>query len=259
MNKKEAMEPISGFVIYFLVFLVLYSLIANCVEDVLLVSGDAVLAKVIKRIVEFLLFLVFTVFLHRKGNIEMKYSYHLNIGVFVIAFIFLFSAILLYEGTVEKLIDTYFNFEINIGNSEDLLEDIFKIPAALFIQTCITAPIFEEIIMRGYVFRVIAKKYSFLVGLVINSLFFALLHFDFVNSLFYFMIGAILTYVFYKTGSILYCILLHFLVNFIAVLSHYLQFNMVFGDSVLMYIILLIALIGSGYYFTLLTKWNIKG
>jgi|GEM_PF-1956939 len=70
----------------------------------------------------------------------------------------------------------------------------------------------EEMVYRGLIFRYLLKNISNLqLALIFSSLIFSLLHFD-KSPLFYitaFLIGYLLTLIYYRSGSLLYCISIH--------------------------------------------------
>lgn len=99
------------------------------------------------------------------------------------------------------------------------------------LSALIIGPIVEEFIFRGIFLNGLLKRYSAWFSIISISLFFGLLHFDYsmiqlqqdvsiqvVNFLQAFILGLILGFVFWKTGSITPPILLHLLANFISLI-----------------------------------------
>ncbi len=82
------------------------------------------------------------------------------------------------------------------------------------IFTYIGVALAEEMVYRGLIFRYLFKKTSNLqLALIISSLIFSLLHFYEDNPLIYiaaFLIGYLLALIYYYSGSLLYCIAIHF-------------------------------------------------
>ena len=92
---------------------------------------------------------------------------------------------------------------------------------ASFLVTAIFAPVFEEWMCRGVVLRGLLTKMKPVWAIVISALFFALIHFNPWQSLNAFIIGLVMGYVYYKTGSLWLTMVLHFVNNGTAVvLSH---------------------------------------
>lgn len=99
------------------------------------------------------------------------------------------------------------------------------------LSAILIGPIVEEFIFRGVFLNGLLKRYSAWFSIISISLFFGLLHFDYsmvqlqqdisiqvVNFTQAFILGIILGFVFWKTGSITPPILLHFLANFITLI-----------------------------------------
>lgn len=86
-----------------------------------------------------------------------------------------------------------------------------------FLLTAIFAPIFEEWLCRGMVLRGLLTKMKPGWAIVVSALFFALIHMNPWQALNAFIIGVIMGYVYYKTGSLLLTMLIHFVNNGTAV------------------------------------------
>jgi membrane protease YdiL (CAAX protease family) len=94
-----------------------------------------------------------------------------------------------------------------------------KVSLLLFItQAIIVAPFAEELIFRGIFYKLLRKKYSFLVAATGISLFFALLHRSPAGVLGLFIISFSLCYVYEKTQKISTAFLFHALHNTITLL-----------------------------------------
>lgn len=90
-----------------------------------------------------------------------------------------------------------------------------------FLTVAIMAPIFEEWLCRGMVLRGLLTKIRPGWAIVLSALFFALIHGNPWQALNAFLIGVMMGYVYYKTGSLKLTMLIHFLNNGTAViLSH---------------------------------------
>ncbi len=86
-----------------------------------------------------------------------------------------------------------------------------------FLVTAIFAPIFEEWLCRGMVLRGLLTRMKPGWAIVISALFFALIHMNPWQALNAFAIGLVMGYVYYKTGSLLLTMLIHFVNNGTAV------------------------------------------
>ena len=88
-----------------------------------------------------------------------------------------------------------------------------------FLVTAIFAPVFEEWMCRGVVLRGLLTKMKPGWAIVISALFFALIHMNPWQALNAFIIGLVMGYVYYKTGSLLLTMLIHFVYNGTAVIT----------------------------------------
>lgn len=82
-----------------------------------------------------------------------------------------------------------------------------------FLVTAIFAPIFEEWLCRGMVLRGLLSKMKPAWAIVISALFFAVIHMNPWQALNAFLIGLIMGYIYYKTGSLWLTMLIHFVNN----------------------------------------------
>ena len=82
-----------------------------------------------------------------------------------------------------------------------------------FLTVAIFAPIFEEWMCRGMVLRGLLTKMKPFWAIVISALFFAVIHGNPWQALNAFMIGLVMGYVYYKTGSLILTMIMHFVNN----------------------------------------------
>jgi membrane protease YdiL (CAAX protease family) len=80
-----------------------------------------------------------------------------------------------------------------------------------YFSLSILTPVKEEILFRGILHRFLEKRYHFWVGLIVSSLVFGLLHFDFPVSAI--LMGAVFVYVYRMTRSLVPAMLLHIVWN----------------------------------------------
>lgn len=81
------------------------------------------------------------------------------------------------------------------------------------LNTAILAAIFEEWLYRGIVLRGLLTKMSPAWAIVISALFFAFVHMNPWQGLNCFLLGLLMGYVYYKTGSLLLTMLMHLVNN----------------------------------------------
>lgn len=87
-----------------------------------------------------------------------------------------------------------------------------------FLVVAIFAPIFEEWLCRGMVLRGLLTKMKPVWAIVISALFFAVIHGNPWQALNAFLIGVLMGYVYYKTGSLILTMTIHFVNNGTAVI-----------------------------------------
>ncbi|WFR56518.1 CPBP family intramembrane metalloprotease [Anaerocolumna sp. AGMB13025] len=242
-NSKKNDKPFLFFIGSFLCFLVIYSLCSTLIEA-LYQGKSSEYMYLFKRIIQFALYMIYIRTLHSATQVGLNYPVNFKLHHLILSIAVMFSVIVFYENTIQLLIDKYLTISSSLMEEGSTMEaEMFRYPIPLILQTCITAPIAEELIIRGYLFKILKRKYTQTTALVICSLFFAILHFDFANTLFYFLIGLILGIVFIKLQSILYCILLHLLINLTAVTSYYAGYE-IFEQGFNLYALLISAFVG---------------
>ena len=87
-----------------------------------------------------------------------------------------------------------------------------------FLVVAIFAPIFEEWLCRGMVLRGLLTKMKPVWAIVISALFFAVIHANPWQALNAFLIGLLMGYVYYRTGSLILTMIIHFVNNGTAVI-----------------------------------------
>ena len=82
------------------------------------------------------------------------------------------------------------------------------------LSVCIVAPIFEEIFFRGAIEGYLLRKWrNPRWAILVSALIFGLIHMNPAQMLFAFLFGIILGELYYRTGSLLPSIILHFINN----------------------------------------------
>ena len=84
---------------------------------------------------------------------------------------------------------------------------------ASFLLVAIFAPIFEEWLCRGMVLRGLLTKMKPANAIIISAIFFAVIHANPWQALNAFLIGLTMGYVYYKTGSLVLTMIMHFVNN----------------------------------------------
>ena len=83
-----------------------------------------------------------------------------------------------------------------------------------FVCMVLAAPLLEELIFRGIMLDGLLKRYTPLKSIVISSLLFGLVHLNRWQFAMGFVLGCFLGWVYFRSGSISACILIHIFANF---------------------------------------------
>ena len=127
-------------------------------------------------------------------------------------------------GALDWAIYTY--APVSDADPTDFLESAkpaFPELAALLFSAAIVAPVFEEIVFRGFLFQGLRKKTGAVWAAVISTVFFALIHtqYDFWGWISVGLTGAAACYMTHRTGSLKSAIALHALTNLFITLDVY--------------------------------------
>lgn len=139
----------------------------------------------------------------------------------------LITVALTYATMVSADLPNYLNYKLTTsipwlnGFYESFMEVMGKMIGgkfwSSFLLAAIFAPIFEEWLCRGMVLRGLLSKMKPGWAIVVSALFFALIHMNPWQALNAFIIGVIMGYIYYKTGSLWLTMLVHFVNNGTAV------------------------------------------
>lgn len=88
-----------------------------------------------------------------------------------------------------------------------------------FIVTVMIAPVIEEVYFRGFLLPAITKTTGIVLGAMLTSIIFGVLHFQANVIIYTFILGLFLSFLYYKLGSIIPGIGLHMVNNLIAFLT----------------------------------------
>lgn len=128
-----------------------------------------------------------------------------------------------------------------------LIEESFKEQTSnyliLFTNAIIFAPIFEEIIFRGFILESINKKYGTVNSIIISALIFGLIHLNLPQAFIGFILGLALGWIYIQTKSTFLCILCHSFINLLGISKEYLSTIIPLGSLNITFIILATALI----------------
>lgn len=142
-----------------------------------------------------------------------KTGYRLGLleNITPINIILAFGCAILFYLLLDKGLDPVFEglFPVSEQSYQKTISGLSKAPVISLIQICILAPIMEEILMRGFILNGLSLSYGKVIALLVSSLFFALLHFNMVQTLSAFICGIVLGLLYMNTNSILCCIIAH--------------------------------------------------
>ena len=106
---------------------------------------------------------------------------------------------------------------------EELKEKIGGPFLPAFLSVAILPPIFEEWMCRGMVLRGLLTRMKPFWAILISALFFSFLHLNPWQGIEALLIGLVMGYVYYKTGSLLLTIIIHFVNNALSVIMAHLD------------------------------------
>jgi len=94
------------------------------------------------------------------------------------------------------------------------------------LNIVVLGPILEELLFRGAATKELLKRYSPAVAILLSALLFGVFHINPAQVVFAFLFGLILAWVYYRTRSLVPCIMLHMLNNGVST-----YFTLAFSDS----------------------------
>lgn len=122
----------------------------------------------------------------------------------------------------------------------DSAEDVNTYPLILSLVVFAVVPaVVEEFVFRGVILGAYSKV-DVKAGIVISSLFFALLHFSFGSVMYGFFFGLLFVVIRLSTGNLVYTIIMHCLFNTINVLMSYMRLDKI--PAVVVFIVFAVAL-----------------
>ena len=80
------------------------------------------------------------------------------------------------------------------------------------------AGVFEELLFRGLILRACTQHLPAVPTIILNGIFFGIMHQSVIGFSYYFVLGAVLAYVALRTGTLIYGIVLHCLLNLSAMI-----------------------------------------
>lgn len=140
-----------------------------------------------------------------------------GLGIVLLGYVVMFSCDSLAQYLMEmRGIDT-------TANQDAIVQLLAGVPFWLaLLLTAVLPALAEEVIFRGYLYKKLFGK-QVLAGLLLTSLVFGLMHgpTDWLSYFMYSFGGLILGYSYYKSGYLIYPVVIHLLNNGLATLAYY--------------------------------------
>lgn len=169
-------------------------------------------------ILAYLIFFVIGVFWYKRMRAGGKYPVwnqqkNLNLSVFLrlavlgifvqFAISFLLNLVYIVRPDVMQ---NYTKVMENLGSGNPSLFSVFYV--------VITAPIVEEMLMRGLCLVILRKEFPFWVANIIQAFYFGMIHLNLVQGIYAFLLGMVLGAVVKRYGTLKASMYLHFVINF---------------------------------------------
>lgn len=126
----------------------------------------------------------------------------------IISFILFIPLLFLISFIIQYVLPDYKQQEIVLNFKSTLIED-----KGILLHVLVIAPIVEEVIFRGYIYRILKSKIPIIFATIINSTLFALIHYNVLSYILLFVLSIFLTYIYERNGSIICPIIIHSLFN----------------------------------------------
>jgi len=126
----------------------------------------------------------------------------------IIKFIIFIPLLFLISFIIQYVLPEYKQQEIVLNFKNTLLED-----KTILIHVLVIAPIVEEIIFRGYMYRILKSRTPIIFAMIISSTIFSLIHYNVLSYILLFVLSIFLTYIYERNGSIICPIIIHSLFN----------------------------------------------
>ena len=218
----------------FLGWFILGALLGGLVQGImgLFMSQQAILdyGMIVVYPLQFLPAMVYVAGQSRK-NMMFDPGYQLDsrhFGKYGMGVMILVTIVMTFASMFAFDLPNYWNLQLTnkssiLARAYELFEEVMKQMTggpfwASFLTVAIFAPIFEEWLCRGMVLRGLLTRMKPAWAIVVSALFFAVIHANPWQALNAFLIGLVMGYVYYKTGSLILTMIIHFVNNGSAVI-----------------------------------------
>ena len=133
-----------------------------------------------------------------------------------LSYYFLAWPIILLWGIIIEFFKLY-NFN-DSNYSKMVVEALNNNYFLIFFLAVILGPIFEEIIFRGYLFKILKIRLNNFYAIILNSIFFGIIHFELSAIIPALILGISLSFIRLKTNNLVPSIIIHSLHNLFALI-----------------------------------------
>lgn len=219
MDQSSTSEIISiGTVfLWMILYIVMIGFTTMAVEDIVVTYLAPDTAEIINLLAEGAFGFLYLSWIVRRYRIQLK-LFH-NVTFLNVLMVFVIAVIL--HLLLDRFIDVYIDraFDESAKQYYESVAELMKYPFLMFLRVCILAPIVEETLIRGCILKSLNDRYHTMIAVIVSVFIFAILHFNFVQTISAVVLGICLSVCYLRTGSLLLCILLHFFYNLLAYLS----------------------------------------
>ncbi|MES9784852.1 CPBP family intramembrane glutamic endopeptidase, partial [Bacillus thuringiensis] len=169
------------------------------------------------ELIGFSLILIFTFLIYKKETMsDSKLSIKLSRNSFV--WILIGIVAVFFAQAIGSILDkSIFHLTTQSVNTSSNIESVAISPLAL-ISIVILAPLVEELVFRYAAINILSRKFNKIGCIIVSSVFFSIMHFDFPFVFGYFLIGLVLAAIYVRTNRLLVSFVIHATMNLIIVI-----------------------------------------
>lgn len=208
----------------------LFTLIANVIEAAAGLEGDEINSNIwylaayslvmgIAYVVLYLLYNKANRIEYKAINLNFKMPWHTYLIIAVIGIISLFG-VQYFISMIDNLLKAI-GYPLNSGYTINPT-DGGTFVLAIFVLAIIPA-ITEELLFRGVILNGLRGRFGDIGAIFMSALLFALMHQNFQQLIYPFILGSIMGYIVLRTGSLVSSMLVHFINNFLVVMFTFIE------------------------------------
>ncbi|MDA2549627.1 CPBP family intramembrane metalloprotease [Bacillus cereus] len=174
------------------------------------------------ELIGFSLILIFVFLIYKKeamndSKLSIKFS-RVSFGWILVGIVAVFFA-----QTIGSILDkSIFHLTTQSVNTSSNIDSVAISPLAL-LSIVILAPLVEELVFRYAAINILRRKFNKIGCILVSSLFFSIMHFDFPFVFGYFLIGLVLAALYVRTNRLLVSFVVHATMNLIIVILQIFQ------------------------------------